>query len=54
MSFDWQNLAALAVVFGAAVYVARHAWRSFAPAPRASGGCGSCSACSAKRHRAGT
>lgn len=51
MSFDWQNLAALAVVFSAAVYVARHAWRSFAPAPR---GCGSCSACSAKRHRSGT
>lgn len=48
MAFDWQDLAALAVVFIAAAYIARHTWRSFAPAPRTSG-CGHCSACPASQ-----
>lgn len=48
MNLDWQNMTALAVVFTAAAYIVRHAWRSFAPA-RAASGCGHCSACPTSR-----
>jgi len=39
MTFDWQNIAALAVVAVSAAYIARWVWRSIG----ALGGCGSCS-----------
>jgi hypothetical protein len=49
MSFDWQNVVALAVVLASAAYVARHAWQSLAT-PRAVTGCGRCTACPTSRH----
>jgi hypothetical protein len=38
MNFDWQMIAALALVLVAVLYLARLAWRTM----HAKGGCGSC------------
>lgn len=45
MNFDWQNMAAVAVVLAAATYLARRGWRQFA-ARRPITGCSHCSSCS--------
>ncbi len=44
VSFDWQNLAVLAIVLAAAGYLARTAWRSVAR--RKASACGACGDCS--------
>ena len=44
MAFDWQNLVALSVVFAAATYIVRCAWRQFATRKPTSG-CGACGSC---------
>jgi hypothetical protein len=45
MTFDWQNVAALAIVLTAAVYLIRRAWRTVAK--KRAGGCGACGSCPA-------
>jgi hypothetical protein len=43
MNLDWQNLAALAVVLVAAVFVTRQLWRAMtSDKPLACSGCSSC------------
>ena len=43
---DWQNITALTVVAGAAIYLASVIWRSLAK--RKAAGCGSCASCPAE------
>jgi hypothetical protein len=43
MTFDWQNVAALAIVLTAAVYLVRRVWKSVAK--KRAGGCGACGSC---------
>ena len=46
MHFGWQDLAALAIVAFAAIYLLRQAWRVVRRRPN--GGCGGCSSCPTK------
>jgi len=45
MTFDWQNLAALAIVLSAVAYLVRRTWRTVAK--KRAGGCGACGSCPA-------
>lgn len=45
MNIAWQNLATIAIVFAAVIYLARGAWLVLS---RGRSGCSSCSGCSAK------
>ncbi len=46
MTFDWQNVIALALVGTAVVYLGRMAWRIAAKSNRSR--CGGCSSCAAQ------
>jgi hypothetical protein len=45
MTFDWQNLTALAILLTAATYLVRRAWRTLVK--KRAGGCGACGSCPA-------
>lgn len=48
MNLDWQNLIVLAIVAGAAAYIARLGWASFVA--RKASACGGCRNCAADKN----